>query len=132
MSDPIEDTSTESHGIRPSSDYVLLKRPKYGETMRDGLWLPAQSRDAANEAEVLAIGPGRLHEGVWMPVHVKPGDKVILAHAAYQPINVDGTDLIIAKEGLIMARITKSDIILVNASPKKMYGLANDAYHDGD
>ena len=136
--------STEAFGIRPSFDHVLLLKPKHGVTERNGLFMPEMGRND-NEAEVVAVGPGRLHDGVFLPVHVRPGDKVVLAQAAYHPISVsvqvedknkknatyeETVNLLIVKEGLIIARIAPKTTLL-NAKPPKMYGYGNDEYQDG-
>lgn len=132
----------EAFGIRPHFDHVLVLQPEHGVTERNGLFIPQVGR-SSNEATVLAIGPGRYHEGVFVPVGVKVGDKVILAQAAYHPIavsvtkaNEDGViqkgtlDLLLIKEGLIIATMAP-EVELLNAQPKKMYGYGHDGFDDG-
>lgn len=132
----------EAFGIRPHFDHVLVLRPERGVTERNGLFIP-QVGLSQNEATVLAVGPGRYHEGVFVPVSVKTGDKVILAQAAYHPIAVSITkadedgkimkgtlDLLLIKEGLIIATIA-TDVELLNAAPKKMYGYGHEGFDDG-
>lgn len=141
----IDEPSTdgrEAFGIRPHFDHVLVVQPEHGDTERNGLWIPKVGR-SQNEATVLAVGPGRYHEGIFVPVSVKRGDKVILAQAAYHPIavsvtnaNEDGVlqkgtvNLLLIKEGLIIATMN-TDIELLNSQPKKMYGYGHDGFDDG-
>lgn len=136
--------ASEAYGIRPSFDHVLVQQPKHGVAERNGLFIPAVGR-SMNEAEVLAVGPGRLHDGVHVPVHVRPGDKVILCQAAYHPIAIDvekvdlergekvneRVELLLVKEGLIIATVAPN-VTLLNASPKKNYAAEWEAVHDGD
>lgn len=132
----------EAFGIRPHFDHVLVLRPELGAKERNGLWIPDVGQ-SQNEATVLAVGPGRHHEGVFVPVGVRVGDKVILAQAAYHPIavsvtkaNEDGIlmkgtlNLLLVKEGLIIATVA-ADTELLNAQPKKMYGYGHDGFDDG-
>ena len=113
---------SEAFGIAPQFDHLLVRQPEHGDKMRDGLWLPTIGRDK-NEAEVLAVGPGRYHEGALRPCSFKVGDRVVLANATYHPISVDGHNLLLVKEQLVVAKVTNKDSILLNSTGKKNYAL---------
>jgi chaperonin GroES len=124
-------SSGEAFGIAPQWDYVLCKKPDHAERTREGslLIMPGQGMDK-NEALVLAVGPGILHDGKRVPMPVVPGDRVILAAAAYHPIRTEGADVFLAKAGLIIAKVTDSSLILMGAGrQKKDYAAQYGAHH---
>ncbi len=122
-------SSGEAFGIAPQFDYVLLEVPARADRTRDGglIIMPGAGADK-NEALVLAVGPGFLHDGKRVPMPVTPGDRVIMASANYHPIHADGKNMFLAKAGLIIAKVTES-VILLNAGGKKDYAAQYGAHH---
>jgi chaperonin GroES len=128
--------ATEAYGIRPYSDHVLVRQPKRGARMRENslLWMPGEG-ELGNQAEVLAIGPGREREdGTYRPINVRVGDRVILAVATYNSIAVDAQttdesggvmnesiDLLLVKEGLIIGVVAKETVLLSAGKQPKNY-----------
>lgn len=94
--------------IRPLSDKVLLKPIKAEETTKGGIIIPetASTTEAgqAEEAEVLAVGNGRLQmDGSVMPLIAKPGDKVVYINYGGTEVNIDGEECLILEEAAILA-----------------------------
>lgn len=124
---------SEAFGISPQWDYLVVRQPERADRTRDGsvLILPGVGADK-NEAIVLAVGPGVLHDGKKVPMPFAPGDRVILAQASYHPLHVDGENLLLVKAGLVLAVVTKEDAILLNAGGKKNYAAQYEAHHVDD
>ena len=94
--------------IKPLSDKVLLKPINAPETTKGGIIIPETATDSeagkAQEAEVLAVGNGRLQkDGSVMPLIVKKGDRVVYLNYGGTEVNVDGEDCIILEEAAILA-----------------------------
>lgn len=96
----------------PLKNRVLVKRKQQEEKTKSGLIIPSTVAAKSNEAEVLAVGGGRVtSEGVVIPVDVKPGNIVIFnKHAGYE-IKLDsfetfpGEALLVLSEDDILAVI---------------------------
>lgn len=94
--------------IKPLSDKVLLKPINVPETTKGGIIIPETASDSeagkAQEAEVLAVGNGRLQkDGSVMPLIVKKGDRVVYLNYGGTEVNVDGEDCVILEEAAILA-----------------------------
>ena len=114
------DDGSEAFGIRPQWDYLLVRQPEHAERVRDGgvIIMPPSGSDK-NEAEVVAVGPGRRIDGDKIAMPCRVGDRVVLATASYHPLHVDGQSFLLVKAGLVMAVVTNKDAILLNAQGKK-------------
>jgi chaperonin GroES len=94
--------------IKPLSDKVLLKPINTPETTKGGIIIPETASDSeagkAQEAEVLAVGKGRLQmDGSVMPLIAKKGDRVVYINYGGTEVNVDGEDCLILEEAAILA-----------------------------
>ena len=90
--------------IRPLQDRVLIKRIDEQEQVRGGIIIPDTAKEKPQEAEVIAVGPGKLNdEGKRSPVDVKPGDRVLIGKYSGSEIKVDDQDLVILREDEILA-----------------------------
>ena len=70
--------------IRPLADRVVIKPVEREEKTKGGIFLPdTASKERPMGASVRAVGAGLLDDsGRRMPVHIKAGDKVLLAKVA--------------------------------------------------
>lgn len=118
----------EYRGIRPAWDYLVVRQPEHAEKTQHGIILPATHGRDKNEAEVLAVGPGVLHDGKKVPMPFEVGDRVVLANANYHPLYADGENVLLVKAGLVMA-VVREGTLLLNAGGKKDYAAAYQAGH---
>lgn len=89
--------------IRPLSDRILVKRIEEQETLRSGIIIPDSAQEKPQEAEVIAVGPGkRLKDGSLVPVDVKVGDSILFGKYSSSDIRVDGVDYLIMREDEIL------------------------------
>ena len=90
--------------IRPLQDRVLIKRIDELEQIRGGIIIPDTAKEKPQEAEVIAVGPGKLDDdGKRLPVDVKVGDKVLVGKYSGSDIKIDGDDYVILREDEILA-----------------------------
>src|SRR4026208_2476019 len=90
--------------IRPLHDRVIVKRIEQGEQIRGGIIIPDTAKEKPQEAEVVAVGPGKLNdEGKRMPIDVKAGDRVLIGKYSGSEIKIDGEELVILREDEILA-----------------------------
>ena len=90
--------------IRPLHDRVVVKRIEQGEQIRGGIIIPDTAKEKPQEAEVVAVGPGKLNdEGKRMPIDVKAGYRVLIGKYSGSEIKIDGEELVILREDEILA-----------------------------
>ncbi len=90
--------------IRPLHDRVLVKRLEAEEQVRGGIIIPDTAKEKPQEAEVVAVGPGKLNEdGDRSPMDVKEGDRVLMGKYSGSEIRVGEEDYVICREDEILA-----------------------------
>ena len=93
-----------SVNIRPLHDRVLAKRSEEGEQVRGGIIIPDTAKEKPQEAEIIAVGPGKIQEdGKRAPMDVKAGDKVLIGKYSGSEIKIDDEDYVILREDEILA-----------------------------
>lgn len=90
--------------FRPLRDNVLIKRVEAKDTTAGGLILPESAKDKPQEAEVIAVGPGRTNkDGSKVPMTVNVGDLVLFKKYSTTDVKLDGDEFLILKESDILA-----------------------------
>jgi len=90
--------------IKPLADRVLVKRLESVEEQKiGGIIIPDTAKEKPQEAEVVAIGPGKLEEGKRVEPEVKVGDKVLIGKYSGTEVKVDGDEYLIMREDDILA-----------------------------
>jgi chaperonin GroES len=91
--------------IEPLGDRVVIKPTPQEEVSKGGIVLPDTAKEKPQEGKIIAVGPGRLtEEGKRIAMDVKKGDKVIYSKYAGTELKLDGEELIIMREGDILAK----------------------------
>ena len=89
--------------IRPLHDRVLVKRLEEGEQMKGGIIIPDTAKEKPQQAEVMAVGSGKLLEtGHRTSVDVKPGDRILFGKYSGSDIKLDGNEYLILREDEIL------------------------------
>jgi len=92
--------------IRPLQDRILIKRLDEEEQLQGGIIIPDTAKEKPQEAEVVAIGAGKLDDdGERLPMEVKVGDKVLVGKYSGSDIKIDGEDYVILREDEVLAII---------------------------
>ena len=90
--------------IRPLQDRVMVKRLEQEEQVRGGIIIPDTAKEKPQQAEVIAVGPGKVNdEGKRSPVDVKQGDKILIGKYSGSEIRIDEEDYVILREDEILA-----------------------------
>jgi chaperonin GroES len=93
--------------ISPLYDRVLLKRIEEQEVRKSGIIIPDTAKEKPQEAEVIAVGKGRVTEdGKVIPLEVKKGDKVLIGKYSGTEVTIDSVEHIILREEEILAKIS--------------------------
>jgi chaperonin GroES len=93
---------------RPLHDRVLLRRIEEKETIKGGIIIPDTAKEKPQEAEVVAVGPGKLDDsGKRMPIDVKKGDRVLVGKYSGSDIKIDDEEYLIAREDEILMVLEK-------------------------
>jgi chaperonin GroES len=103
-----EQKSVSKNKLEPLGDRVLIrpKKNELGEKTKSGIYIPESvEKEKPAEGMVIAVGPGKFHDGKIVPMGVSVGDEVIFSKYSYEEVKVDGEDLYILKEENIFAVI---------------------------
>jgi len=85
-------------------DRVLVKRIETQEQVRGGIIIPDTAKEKPQEAEVIAVGPGKLLEdGKRSPMDVQTGDRVLMGKYSGSEIKLNDQDYVILREEEILA-----------------------------
>ena len=91
--------------IEPLGDRVVIKPTPKEEVSKGGIVLPDTAKEKPQEGKIIAVGPGRLTEdGNRIAMEVKKGDKVIYSKYAGTEFKLDDEELVIMREGDILAK----------------------------
>ena len=89
--------------IRPLGDRLLVKRMEEAEERRGGIIIPDTAKEKPLQAEVMAVGSGRILEsGQKLELTLKKGDKVLIGKWSGTEVKVDGEELLILKEDEVL------------------------------
>ena len=93
--------------IKPLSDRVLVRRIETQEEARGGIIIPDTAKEKPQEAEVVAVGDGKLDDdGKRLPMTVKKGDRVLIGKYSGTDIKIEDVEHTIVREDEIFAVIT--------------------------
>src|SRR6202021_2153190 len=107
--------------ITPLHDHVLVRRLEQIETAKGGIIIPDSAKEKPQEAEVIAVGAGKLEKGKRIPLDVNVGDRVLFGKYTGSDIKLDGEEYLILREEEILVKVGE---IAKSASGRK-YQLPN-------
>lgn len=74
----------------PSEDRLILKPIPNPDKSKGGLYIPIAAKGLPTTGIVLAAGPGKYQNGVFIPVDIKVGWKVMFPESAGVEFDIDG------------------------------------------
>jgi chaperonin GroES len=90
--------------LRPLHDRILVTRLDEGEQKQGGIIIPDSAKEKPQQAEVKAVGSGKLLEnGQRVPLDVKPGDRILFGKYSGSETKIDGQECLILREEEILA-----------------------------
>jgi chaperonin GroES len=95
-----------SVNIAPLRDRVLVRRLEEKEIAKGGIIIPDTAKEKPQEAEVIAVGAGKLDgKGRRVPPDVKPGDRILFGKYTGNDIVIDDKEYLILREEDILAKV---------------------------
>ena len=90
--------------LHPLDDRIVVRPNESEETTASGLVIPDTAKEKPMEAEVVAVGEGKINEnGTRNPMSVKAGQKVLIGKYSGTEVKIDGIDHVIVREDEILA-----------------------------
>ena len=94
--------------LRPLHDRVLVRRLEEQEAVRGGIIIPDTAKEKPQQAEVVAVGNGKLNdEGQRVAIEVKAGDRILFGKYSGSDIRIDGDEYLILREDEILGVLDK-------------------------
>ena len=91
--------------IKPLSDRVVLVKLELEKRTASGIVLGDASKEKPHLGKVVAVGPGKIEQGVHVPLDIKEGDKVIYKPYAPTEVKLNGKEYLIVEAKDILAII---------------------------
>ncbi len=89
--------------VKPLRDRVLVRRIEEEEQKVGGIIIPDTAKEKPLQAEVIAVGSGRvLENGQKVELTLKRGDKVLIGKWSGTEVKIDGEEMLILKEDEIL------------------------------
>ena len=89
--------------LKPLGDRVIIKMMEAEEKTKSGLILTGSAKEKPEIAEIIEVGPGGLVDGKEVKMTVKKGQKVITSKYSGTEVKIDGEELIVVRQGDILA-----------------------------
>jgi chaperonin GroES len=94
--------------LRPLGDKVVVKLLEAEETVKGGLIIPDSAKEKRQEAEVIAVGPGKMDEkGARVAMEVKAGDKVLINKYGGDEFKIEDNEYKVMGQDDVLAIIEK-------------------------
>jgi len=92
--------------IRPLYDRIVVKPLEAETKTRGGILLPDTAKEKPQQAEVIAVGDGKLLEnGKKVASNLKKGDIILFGKYTGNEIKINEDNFIIMKEDEVLARV---------------------------
>jgi chaperonin GroES len=89
--------------LRPLHDRVLVRRLEEKESKRGGIIIPDSAKEKPQQAEVVAVGNGKLlDDGTRATIDLKAGDRILFGKYSGSDVKIDGQEYLILREDEIL------------------------------
>ncbi len=98
-----------SVSIKPLEDRIVVRPVEAEQVTASGLVIPDTAKEKPQEAEVIAVGPGRFNEDgdARVPLDVKVGDRVIFSKYGGTELKYDGQEYLVLSARDVLAIIER-------------------------
>jgi chaperonin GroES len=94
--------------IRPLHDRIMARRIEEKEQVRGGIIIPDTAKEKPLEAEVIAVGDGKItDDGKRIPLDVKVGDRVLIGKYSGTEVKLQDEEYIILREEEVLGVIKR-------------------------
>jgi len=95
-----------THGVHPLADRVLLRRLEGDDVSAGGIVIPDTAQEKSQQAEVVAVGPGRLtKDGRRIAPGLRKGDRVLIGKYSGTDVRIAHEDYVIVREDEVFATL---------------------------
>jgi chaperonin GroES len=101
-------TNTLSIPIQPLGDRVVIKPlspDELGTTTAFGIIIPDTAQEKPEQGTVVAVGSGKVDDGVRVAPEVQIGDRVLFGKYGYETVKLEGQEYYVISEEKILAII---------------------------
>jgi chaperonin GroES len=81
--------------IRPLHDNIVLRRETVEKKTASGIILSGDSKEQPMVATVIAVGPGRMYDGVLDVPALSVGDKVVYKKYSATELKIESEDVLV-------------------------------------
>jgi len=100
------ENSKSKSKITPLGDRVLVTQIDDTEQIKGGIIIPDSAKEKSQEAEIVALGAGRLNEhGKPVAFQVKIGDRILISKYGGTEVNIDDKKFMLLREDDILGII---------------------------
>ena len=92
--------------VTPLHDRVLVRRLEEKETAKGGIIIPDTAKEKPQEAEVMAVGAGKIEKGKRIPLDLKVGDRILFGKYTGSEIEINDQEYLILREEEILAKFS--------------------------
>ena len=97
-----------SVSIKPLEDRIVVRPVEAEQVTASGLVIPDTAKEKPQEAEVIAVGPGRVDDkGVRISVDVAVGDKVIFSKYGGTELKFNGEEYLVLSARDVLAVVVR-------------------------
>jgi chaperonin GroES len=98
-----------SKKIKPLGDRLVVRRLDAEEKTKSGIIIPESAKEKPQQAEVLAVGPGRWNEDgdARIAMEIKVGDIVMFKKWGADEVKIEGEEFLVLKEEDLIAVLSK-------------------------
>lgn len=84
--------------IRPLHDYIVIKQDEKEVSSAGGILLATVDTTKPGRGVVVAVGKGKVVDGVVQKIDVRKGDRVLLTPGSGMPMKVDGEEFLFMRQ----------------------------------
>lgn len=106
--------------VVPLTDHIVLKAVEQPEITRSGLVIPDSAKEAPQQGQVIAVGPGKVNEqGTLETIPLAAGDRVLYQKYTGQEVTVESTEYIVIRYQDVLARLEEGASRVAAKTPAK-------------
>lgn len=91
--------------LQPLGARVVAKRIEKEQKTEHGIVIPESAQDRPNEAEVVAVGPGKRENGQVVEPDVERGDRILIGDYSGSEIEIGGEEYLVVNAEDILAKV---------------------------
>lgn len=99
--DPEREAKQKRLRLRPLYDRVLVRKIEPKEVLKNGLYVPDVAVEKPTEGIVIAVGTGRVVDGVLYPLDVKAGDIILFGKYSGNEVEIRDSKYLLLSESEI-------------------------------